>query len=141
MATSVTSVINIKKPPYSGPVEAGLIGTHAHRCCEAMAKGTSMPDPISPEGMDCSDWFAQIQSLPMWDVIDVMASEYTMTRRIWSLGGQLDLLFRKDGQTVSLDLKSKSKSSASLSPTALGMTIGWTRSRDLKRRAVAITCC
>ena len=28
---------------------------------EALAKGEELPDPISPEGIDCSDWFHQLQ--------------------------------------------------------------------------------
>ena len=107
MAISVTGVINLFSP-YNGPPEAGWRGTHIHRCMEALAKGTAMPDVVSPEGIDCSDWFAQLQGMSLWNEVDVLASELVMTRREWSLGGTLDLLVRKNEKTILIDLKTKS---------------------------------
>ena len=111
MAISVTGVIAAGKPPvdYSRFPEAAPRGTHVHRCMEALANGNDLPDPVSPEGIDCSEWFRVLQELSLWDQCDVLACEYTMTKRRWSLGGQLDLLVRKDGRTVLIDLKTKSE--------------------------------
>ena len=107
MAISVTGVINLFSP-YNGPPEAGWRGNHVHRCMEALAKGTAMPDPVSPEGIDCSGWFAQLQGMSLWNEVEVLASELTMTRKEWSVGGQLDLLVRKNGEIHLIDLKTKS---------------------------------
>lgn len=111
MAISVTGVIAAGKPPvdYSKYPEAAPRGTHVHRCMEALATGAAMPDPVSPEGIDCGEWFRVLQELPLWSHCDVLATEYTMTKRRWSLGGQLDLLVRKDNRTVLIDLKTKSE--------------------------------
>ena len=110
MAISVTGVIAAGKPPvdWSKYPEAAPRGTHVHRCMQALAEGTDLPDPVSPEGIDCSEWFRVLQGLPLWGHCDVLATEYTMTKRRWSLGGQLDLLVRKDNRTVLIDLKTKS---------------------------------
>ena len=68
---------------------------------EALAKGEELPDPISPEGIDCSDWFHQLQNgeinkgltmADFWKEAEILATEYTMVSRKRSLGGQLDLL-------------------------------------------------
>ena len=48
------------------------MGTHVHRCMEALAKGLPMPDPISPEGIDCSEWFRVLQELPIWDKVEML---------------------------------------------------------------------
>ena len=112
MAISVTGVISAGKPPvdYSRFPEAAPRGTHVHRCMEALATGSAMPPTTSPEGIDCSEWFRVLQELPLWGQCDVLATEYTMTKSRWSLGGQLDLLVRKDGRTILIDLKTKSRS-------------------------------
>ena len=121
MNVSVTGVVNHDKPPYSGPPEAAWRGTHGHRCMEALATGSEMPDPISPEGIDCSAWFKQLQAMTFWNEIDVIACEYTMVSRRKSLGGQLDLLCRytspTNGKTKTLlvDLKTKGASWSSAS--------------------------
>ena len=39
---------------------------------EALATG-SEADPISPEGIDCSAWFKQLQAMTFWNEIDVIA--------------------------------------------------------------------
>ena len=112
MAISVTGVISHGKPPvdYSRYPDAAPRGTHVHRCMEALATGKTMPPPISPEGIDCSDWFKQLQDMRFWDLIDLLGSEYTMVHRRKSLGGQLDLLCRYKGTTQLIDLKTKSAS-------------------------------
>ena len=111
MAISVTGVIAAGKPPvdYSKYPEAAPRGTHVHRCMEALATGSAMPPTTSPEGIDCSEWFQVLQELPLWGQCDVLATEYTMTKSRWSLGGQLDLLVRKDDRTILIDLKTKSR--------------------------------
>ena len=118
MAVSVTGVISHGKPAvdYSRYPDAAPRGTHVHRCMESMATGKPMPDPVSPEGIDCSTWYEQLQSMKFWDHIDVLAAEYTMVSRRKSLGGQLDLLCRytspKTGKTTTelIDLKTRSAS-------------------------------
>ena len=104
MRVSVTGVTNWDKDPnrFKGYESAAHRGTHVHRCMEALAKGEELPDPISPEGIDCSDWFHQLQheinkGLTMtdfWKEAEVLATEFTMVSRKRSLGGQLDLLVR-----------------------------------------------
>nr|BAR36007.1 DNA replication factor Dna2-like nuclease [uncultured Mediterranean phage uvMED] len=118
MAVSVTGVISHGKPPvdYSRWPEAAPRGTHVHRCMEALVTGKTMPPSTSPEGIDCSDWFKQLQGMKFWDHIDLIAAEYTMCHTRKSLGGQLDLLCRytspKTGKTTTelIDLKTKSAS-------------------------------
>ena len=63
MAISVTGVIAAGKPPvdWSKYPEAAPRGTHVHRCMQALAEGTDLPDPVSPEGIDCSEWFRVLQ--------------------------------------------------------------------------------
>ena len=93
-------VIAAGKPPvdYSRFPEAAPRGTHVHRCMEALATGSAMPDPVSPEGIDCSEWFRVIAGAADVGRLNVLATEYTMTKRRWSLGGQLDLLVRERRQ-------------------------------------------
>ena len=112
MAASVTSVISHGKPPvdYSRWPDAAPRGTHVHRCMESLATGKPMPDPVSPEGIDCSAWYEQLQGMKFWEQIDVLAAEYTMVCRRKSLGGQLDLLCVYKGKTILVDLKTKSAS-------------------------------
>lgn len=111
MATSVTPVVNLNKGPYTGDPRYGEMGTHIHRCGEALAKGLPIPSPISPEGHDCTCWFQQMQLLPIWDKVEILGSEYTMTSRTKSLGGQADLIYQtKDGRKIILDFKSKQRS-------------------------------
>ena len=109
---SVTGVINHGKPPvdYSRYPDAAPRGTHIHRALESIVTGKPMPPPVSPEGIDCSDWFKQLQGTKFWDLIDVLAAEFTMVARRKSLGGQLDLLCRYKGKTILADLKTKSAS-------------------------------
>ena len=45
-----------------------------------------MPDPVSPEGIDCSDWFRVLQECPCGNQVNVLACEYTLTKRSWSPG-------------------------------------------------------
>ena len=119
MVTSVTSVINFFKPPYSGPPDAGPRGTHVHRWMYYKATGNFPSDLTSqgidvlgthtPEGIDCTNWIEILTNLSFWKKIEVMAAEYTMVNRKRSLGGQLDLLVRKEnGEKVLIDLKTKS---------------------------------
>jgi hypothetical protein len=110
MAISVTGVIAAGKPPvdYSKYPEAAPRGTHVHRAMQALAEGKDLPDPVSPEGIDCSEWFRVLQDVPLWGNVDVQACEYVMTRRKWSLGGSLDLLVEKDGKRTLIDVKTKS---------------------------------
>ena len=121
MRVSVTGVTNWGKDPnrFKGYESSAHRGTHVHRCMEALAKGEELPDPISPEGIDCSDWFHQLQhgeiskGLTMtdfWKEAEILATEYTMVSQKRSLGGQLDLLVRFRGSTWLIDLKSKSAS-------------------------------
>ena len=112
MRTSVTSVVNHGKPPvdYSAYPEAAPRGTHVHRAMEAKVKGLTPPDPVSPEGIDCSAWFDQLNAMAFWDRIDLIASEYTMTDKRKSLGGQLDLLCVFKEKVLLIDLKTKSAS-------------------------------
>ena len=112
MAVSVTGVISHGKPAvdYSRYPDAAPRGKHGHRCMESLATGAPMPDPVSPEGIDCSDWFKQLQGMKFWDQIDVLAAEFTMVARRKSLGGQLDLLCRYKDKTILVDLKTKSAS-------------------------------
>lgn len=121
MRVSVTGVTNHGKDPnrFKGYESAAHRGTHVHRCMEALAKGEAIPDPISPEGIDCSDWFHQIQhgdiskGLTMtdfWKEAEILGTEYTMVSQKRSLGGQLDLLVKFRGSTWLIDLKSRSTS-------------------------------
>ena len=107
MNASVTGVVNWFKPLYAGPPEASWRGTHIHRAMEALALGAELPDPTSPEGIDCSAWFEQIKAMRFWNQIEVLGCEYTMTKARKSLGGQLDLLCRYKGKTLLVDLKTK----------------------------------
>ena len=77
---------------------------------EAKVKGLTPPDPVSPEGIDCSAWFDQLNAMAFWDRIDLIASEYTMTDERKSLGGQLDLLCVFKEKVLLIDLKTKSAS-------------------------------
>lgn len=107
MVVSVTGVINWFKPPYDGPPEAGWRGTHVHSYLEARLKGLPVPGPISPEGIDCSDWFAQVQDLKLYER-EILASELTMIDTKKSLGGQIDCIFRdSQGKVCLLDFKTK----------------------------------
>ena len=107
MVTSVTAVINYFRPPYDGPPEAGPRGNHVHRYLEARLKGLELPGPISPEGIDCSGWFDQIQGLKLFDR-EIIASEFTMVNARLGLGGQIDCIFRDSrGLVTLLDLKTK----------------------------------
>ena len=120
MRVSVTGVINHFKPPYDGPPEAGWRGTHVHRAMEALAKGEPVPDTTSPEDIDCSGWFQQLQTgaigksgltmTDFWKEAEVIGTEYTMVDRRKSLGGQLDLLVRFRDEIWLCDLKTKSAS-------------------------------
>ena len=142
MRVSVTGVTNHGKDPdrFKGFESAAHRGTHVHRCMEALAKGEELPDPVSPEGIDCSDWFHQIQhgkispGLTMddfWKEAEVLATEFTMVSQKRSLGGQLDLLVKFRGLTWLVDLKTKSasyssssKKTAPVMPPRLGDTSG-----------------
>ena len=109
MVISVTGVIHWFKPPYDGPPEAGWRGTHVHAYLEARLKGLPVPDPVSPEGIDCSDWFAQVQDLKLYER-EILASELTMIDTKKSLGGQIDCIFRdSQGKVCLLDFKTKSE--------------------------------
>jgi len=108
MVISVTGVTNFFKPPYSGPPSAGWRGTHVHRAMEAKANGDPLPNNVSPEGIDCTDWIEVLINLPFWNYVEVLGSEYTMVSRRRGLGGQLDLLVQKeDGSKCLIDLKTK----------------------------------
>ena len=109
MAISVTGVIAAGKPPvdYSKYPEAAPRGTHVHRCMQALAEGTDMPDG-QPWERRLLWWFRVLQDVPLWGNVNVLACEYTLTKRRWSLGGQLDLLVEKDGKRTLIDVKSKS---------------------------------
>ena len=108
MVISVTGVANFFKPPYSGPPSAGWRGTHVHRAMEAKANDDALPNNVSPEGIDCTDWIEVLTNLAFWNHVQVLASEYTMVNRRRGLGGQLDLLVQKDDGTKCLiDLKTK----------------------------------
>lgn len=112
MAISVTGVTSFGKPPvdYSAYPEAAPRGTHVHRAMEAIANGDSLPDHISPEGIDCSDWYGQIGSMSFWEQCQTIACEHTMVHRRKSLGGQLDLLCLYKDRVILCDLKTKSTS-------------------------------
>ena len=109
MAVSVTGVINHGKPPvdYSRYPDAAPRGTHVHRALEALVTGKTMPPTTSPEGIDCIDWFKQLQGMKFWDQINLLGAEFTMCHTRKSLGGQLDLLCRYKGKTLLVDLKTK----------------------------------
>ena len=122
MTTSVTSVIKHGKPPvdYSKYPEAAPRGTHTHRLMEALAIGEALPNSISPEGIDCSDWFEQLSDgvlikdtgyrmSEFWKEVEVLACEFVMVDRKKSLGGSLDLLCVYRDSCWLLDLKTKSK--------------------------------
>ena len=106
MRVSVTGVINHGKDPdrFKGFEGAAHRGTHVHRCMEALAKDEELPPCISPEGIDCSDWFDQLhhgeisKGLTMsdfWKEAEILATEYTMvspealTRRSAGSAGQV----------------------------------------------------
>ena len=110
MAISVTGVTGFFEPPYDGPPEAGPRGTHIHRAMESICTGKPFPSENSPEGINCSDWFTQLQGMKFWDQIEVLGSEFTMINSRKSLGGQLDLLCRYKGKTLLVDLKTKGPS-------------------------------
>ena len=63
MRVSVTGVTNWGKDPnrFKGFESSAHSGTHTHRAMECLAKGEELPDPVSPEGIDCEDWFHQLQ--------------------------------------------------------------------------------
>ena len=92
MAISVTGVINLFSP-YNGPPEAGWRGNHAS-LYGSLGQGNSHADP-DPEGIDCSGWFAQLQGMSLWNEVEVLASELTMTRKEWSVGGRLTCSFAR----------------------------------------------
>ena len=110
MAISVTGVTSFGKPPvdYSKYPEAAPRGTHVHRAMEAIAIGDPLPDHISPEGIDCLDWYEQIGSMSFWEQAQTIAVEHTMVHRRKSLGGQLDLLCAYKDRVLLIDLKTKS---------------------------------
>ena len=108
MGISVTGVINHDKPPYDGPAEAAWRGTHVHRQMQALACGNALLNPMSPEGIDCTAWFNQLEAMTFWNEIQTLACEFTMVHRRKSLGGQLDLLCKYKGKTLLVDLKTKS---------------------------------
>ena len=112
MTISVTGVTSHGKPPvdYSKYPEAAPRGTHVHRLMEALATGEALPNPVSPEGIDCSLWFEQLSQNTFFDQIEVLGCEYTMVHRRKSLGGQLDLLCVFKDKCLLVDLKTKSKS-------------------------------
>ena len=112
MAISVTGVTSFGKPPvdYSAYPEAAPKGTHVHRAMEALANGDPLPDHVSPEGIDCSDWYEQISGMSFWEQSQTIACEYTMVHRKKSLGGQLDLLCEYKDRVILADLKTKSAS-------------------------------
>ena len=116
MAISVTGVTSYGKPPYDGPQEAAWRGTHVHRAMQAIAEGQSLPDHISPEGINTLEWFEQIGQMDFWEHSTTISCEYTMVHRRKSLGGQLDLLCSykspKSGErkTMLVDLKTKGAS-------------------------------
>ena len=112
MAISVTGVTSFGKPPvdYSKWPEAAPRGTHVHRAMEGLANGDPLPDHVSPEGIDCSDWYGQIGRMSFWEQSQTIACEYTMVHRRKSLGGQLDLLCLYKDRVILCDLKTKSTS-------------------------------
>ena len=110
MAISVTGVTSFGKPPvdYSKYPEAAPRGTHVHRAMEAIANGDPLPDHISPEGIDCLDWYEQIGRMEFWEKAQTISCEYTMVHRRKSLGGQLDLICAFKDKVILVDLKTKS---------------------------------
>ena len=112
MAISVTGVTSFGKPPvdYSKYPEAAPRGTHVHRAMEAIANGDKLPDHISPEGIDCLDWYEQVGGMSFWEQAQTIACEHTMVHRRKSLGGQLDLLCAYKDKVLLVDLKTKSAS-------------------------------
>jgi hypothetical protein len=112
MAISVTGVTSFGKPPvdYSAYPEAAPRGTHVHRAMEAIANGDSLPDHISPEGIDCTKWIDQLAGMSFWEQCQTIACEYTFVHRRKSLGGQLDLLCLYKDRVILCDLKTKSAS-------------------------------
>ena len=112
MAISVTGLINYDKPPvdYSKYPDAAPRGTHVHRAMEAIANGDPLPDHVSPEGIDCLDWYEQIGRMDFWEKSQTIACEYTMVHRRKSLGGQLDLICAFKDKVILVDLKTKSAS-------------------------------
>ena len=112
MAISVTGVINHGKPlvDYSKYPEAAPRGTHVHRAMEAIANGEKLPDHISPEGIDCLDWYEQLGRMKFWENMQTIACEHTMVHRRKSMGGQLDLVCAYKDKVILVDLKTKSAS-------------------------------
>lgn len=112
MTISVTGVTSYGKPEpdYSKFPDAAPRGTHVHRLMEAICTGEALPNPVNPEGFDCSPWFEQLSKSTFWDQIEVLGCEYTMVHRKKSLGGQLDLLCVYKDKALLIDLKTKSKS-------------------------------
>ena len=112
MAISVTGVTSYGKPPvdYTKYPEAAPRGTHVHRAMEAIANGDSLPDHVSPEGIDCLDWYEQIGRMEFWEKCQTIACEHTMVHRRKSLGGQLDLICAFKDKVILVDLKTKSAS-------------------------------
>ena len=113
MRISVTGVTSYfkDKSVYAAYPEAAERGTHVHKWMEARCTGCEFPSDFSPNGVDCSEWFNQLQEMKsFWDQIEVLGCEHTMVSRKKSLGGQLDLLCKYKGKTLLVDLKSKSKS-------------------------------
>lgn len=110
MAISVTGVTSFGKPPvdYSRFPEAAPRGTHVHRAMEAIANGDPLPDHISPEGINCLDWYEQIGRMEFWEKSQTIACEHTMVHRRKSLGGQLDLICAYKDKVILVDLKTKS---------------------------------
>ena len=113
MAVSVTGVTSHGKPPYDGPPEAAWRGTHVHRAMQAIAEGEPLPDHISPEGIDCLEWFERLAQMDFWGHSTTIACEYTMVNRRKSLGGQADLICSysspksDERKTMLVDLKTK----------------------------------
>nr|BAR35315.1 DNA replication factor Dna2-like nuclease [uncultured Mediterranean phage uvMED] len=111
MRTSVTAVINHGKPPYDGPPEAAWRGTHIHLWLNHHLTGQAEISPVSPEGIDCTDWIEHLRAMSLWSECFVIASEFTLVNRRKSLGGQLDLLIQHERWgTCLLDLKTRSSS-------------------------------
>ena len=121
MAISVTGVTSFFKEPYSGPPDASWRGTHVHRLLQAKAMGWELPDPVSPEGIDCSAWFEQatngviskqsgLTMADFWKEVEVIGAEVTFVNTRKSLGGQADLICGYRGKTWLLDYKTKGPS-------------------------------
>ena len=80
----------------------------AAMCTDTSSAASSLPvpGPISPEGIDCTEWFDQLQDLK--HEREIIASELTMIDSRRSLGGQIDCIFGdSQGKVVLLDFKTK----------------------------------